>query len=344
MSAPAFELPSALEATEPPEARGIARDDVKLMVMTGADRQIAHRHFRDLPELLAPGDLLVVNVSGTLASAVAGTRPDGSATRVHFATRAPRLDSSWRVVELRSADGRRPSRAHAGERISLPGGAALELVAAYASGARLMLARVHGTPGLEDYLERHGEPIRYGHVKERWPLSAYQTVYATTPGSAEMPSAGRPFTSELIVRLLARGVLLAPITLHTGVSSPERHEAPFPEYFEVPEETARLVSAVREWGGRVVAVGTTVVRALESVAGTDGRVRGGADWTGLVITPGRRPRSVDGLITGWHEPEASHLQMLEAIAGASLLARCYDAALEHGYLWHEFGDSHLILP
>ena len=199
-------------------------------------------------------------------------------------------------------------------------------------------------PVLEDYLERHGEPIRYGYVKKRWPLEAYQTVYATTPGSAEMPSAGRPFTAELIARLRVRGVLLAPITLHAGVSSPERHEAPFPEYFEVPEETARLVSAVRRRGGRVIAVGTTVVRALESVAGVDGRVRGDAGWTGLVITSERRPRVIDGLITGWHEPEASHLQMLESLAGAPLLRRSYDAALEHGYLWHEFGDSHLILP
>jgi len=338
MTAPAFDLPGALEAAEPPEARGIARDDVRLMAATCSDRRIVHARFRDLPELLAPGDLLVVNVSATLASAVAGKRADGSATRVHFATRAPRLG------ELRSADGRRPARAQAGEWIALDGGAALELVAPYASGARLMLARTHGAPSLEDYLERHGEPIRYGYVKRRWPLAAYQTVYATTPGSAEMPSAGRPFTTELIARVRARGVFLAPITLHAGVSSPERHEAPFPEYFEVPEATARLVSAVRRRGGRVIAVGTTVVRALESVAGADGRVWGDSGWTGLVVTPERRPRVVDGLITGWHEPEASHLQMLEALAGAPLLRHSYDAALEHGYLWHEFGDSHLILP
>jgi S-adenosylmethionine:tRNA ribosyltransferase-isomerase len=344
MSAPAFDLPRALEAAAPPEARGIARDEVRLMAVTRTAGRIAHASFRDLPELLAAGDLLVINVSATLASALAGRRADGAATRVHFATRAPRLDSSWRVVELRSADGTRPARARAGERISLDGGAALELVAPYASGARLMLARVHGAPAFERYLERHGEPIRYGYVENRWPLQAYQTVYATTPGSAEMPSAGRPFTGELMARLVARGVLLAPITLHAGVSSPERHEAPFPEYFEVPEATARLVSTVRRWGGRVVAVGTTVVRALETVAGAGGHVRGGSGWTGLVIAPERGVRIVDGLITGWHEPEASHLQMLETLAGASLLRRSYEAALEHGYLWHEFGDSHLIMP
>ncbi len=191
-----------------------------------------------------------------------------------------------------------------------------------------------GTP-LEDYLFRHGQPIRYGYVREGWPLDTYQNVYATTPGSAEMPSAGRPFTPELITQLVARGVLLAPITLHTGVSSPERHEPPFAEQFEVPPATARLVQACQ---GRVIAVGTTVVRALETMGG-----EAGCGWTNLVIDPLRGVRVVDGLITGWHQPEASHLQMLEAIAGTEPLQRAYDAALAHGYRWHEFGDSHLIL-
>jgi S-adenosylmethionine:tRNA ribosyltransferase-isomerase len=207
-----------------------------------------------------------------------------------------------------------------------------------------MLARFQGTDEVEAFLERYGEPIRYGYVRGGWPLAAYQTVYATTPGSAEMPSAGRPFTAELLSRLLARGVLLAPITLHTGVSSPERHESPFPEYYVVPESTARVVNAVRGWGGRVVAVGTTVVRALETVAGAGGSVHGGSGWTSLVVSSERGLRVIDGLITGWHEPEASHLQLLEAVAGPALLARCYREALRHGYLWHEFGDSHLILP
>jgi S-adenosylmethionine:tRNA ribosyltransferase-isomerase len=159
-----------------------------------------------------------------------------------------------------------------------------------------------------------------------------------------MPSAGRPFSDRLIAGLVARGVAVAPITLHTGVSSPERHEPPFPEQYEVPAATARLVTDTREAGGRVIAVGTTVVRALETVARPDGSVAPGAGWTGVVIGPERGVAAVDGLITGWHEPEASHLQMLAAIAGQDLLERSYDQALEHGYLWHEFGDSHLILP
>jgi S-adenosylmethionine:tRNA ribosyltransferase-isomerase len=339
VNALAFELPSALEAHEPPEERGVARDAVRLLVATRSDGELGHRRFVDLPAVLDPGDLLVVNVSATLPAALGASAEDGSRVRVHFATRAPRLHESWRVVEIRSADGSRPRRAHTGERLDLDGGASLQLVAPYASGARLMLARFDGLGAVERYLARHGTPIRYGHLTRSWPLSAYQNVYATTPGSAEMPSAGRPFTAELITRLAARGVLIAPITLHTGVSSPERHEAPFPEQFSVPEQTARLVAATKTWGGRVIAVGTTVVRALETAA--QGESEG---WTGLVVTPDRDLKLVDGMITGWHEPEASHLQMLEAIAGHDLLERSYESALEHGYLWHEFGDSHLILP
>lgn len=344
MTVPAFELPAALEARVPPEERGLARDEVRLLVAHRARRSISHGRFRDLAEVLSPGDLLVINVSATLPAAVPGTRPRGERVRVHFATRAPRLDDSWRVVELRSADGSRPVRGRPGERIGLDGGAELELVSPYASGPRLVLGRFDGPGSVDRYLTAHGQPIRYRYVAERWPLEAYQNVYAARPGSAEMPSAGRPFTAELITRLLAAGVLIAPITLHTGVSSPERHESPFPEYFEVPEPTARLVRIVREGGGRVIAVGTTVVRALETVAEPDGTVRPRTGWTGLVITPERGLRAVDGLITGWHEPQASHLLMLEAAAGPDLLARSYAAALEHGYLWHEFGDSHLILP
>jgi S-adenosylmethionine:tRNA ribosyltransferase-isomerase len=340
----AFELPPALEAREPPEARGLTRDQVRLLVARRADGSIAHAGFRDLPELLSPGDLLVVNVSATIPAAVPARRANGDRVRVHFATRAPRLDESWRVVELRSSDGARPLRARTGERLALDRGAALELVAPYASGARLMLARFDGATPVQEHLARHGEPIRYGYVAGRWPLEAYQCVYATEPGSAEMPSAGRPFTTELITRLIARGVMIAPVTLHTGVSSPERHEPPFPEFFSVPKHTAELVSAVRAWGGRVIAVGTTVVRALESVARPDGGVAEGSGWTGLVVTPMRGLWVIDGLITGWHEPEASHLLMLEAAAGPELLERSYQAALKAGYLWHEFGDSHLILP
>jgi S-adenosylmethionine:tRNA ribosyltransferase-isomerase len=344
MSALAFELPTALQASAPAEARGLARDGVRLLVADAGGAQISHARFYELPAFLAAGDLLVINVSATLAAAVNGRRRDGAAVRVHFATRAPELDARWRVVELRSSDGASPARGRAGETIELGGaGEELELVAPYASGSRLMLAQWHGEGAVEDLLGRCGRPIRYGYVEHEWPLSAYQNVYATVPGSAEMPSAGRPFTPELITSLIAGGVQIAPITLHTGVSSPERHEPPFPEQYEVPASTARLVNATHRAGGRVIAVGTTVVRALESAARPDGSVTAAAGWTGLVIDSVRGVRTVDGLITGWHEPQASHLQMLAAIAGQELLERSYRSALAAGYLWHEFGDSHLVL-
>jgi S-adenosylmethionine:tRNA ribosyltransferase-isomerase len=231
----AFELPAALEATEPPEARGSARDAVRLMIADAPADHITHAAFSELPEFLSAGDLVVVNVSQTLPAAVAATRADGSAVRVHFATRAPKLDDRWRVVELRSADGATPVRGHAGETIalrqSIPTRPELALVAPYASGSRLMLSRVCGLgefESVEDLLRRHGEPIRYGYVRHAWPLEAYQNVYARIPGSAEMPSAGRPITHRLISELVARSIAVAPITLHTGVSSPERHEPPFP--------------------------------------------------------------------------------------------------------------------
>jgi S-adenosylmethionine:tRNA ribosyltransferase-isomerase len=339
MSLPAFELPRALEATEPPEARGIARDQVKLMVARRTSGQTDHVLFRDLPRLLRPGDLLVVNVSATIPAAIAATRADGARTRVHFSTRAPRLGADWRTVELRTEDGARPEHGRQGERLNLAGGATLELMAPYASGVRLHLARFEGPGGVEQHLGLYGEPIRYGYVTNRWPLGYYQTVYATTPGSSEMASAGRPFTRELLARLTRKGVMVASVTLHAGVSSPERHEPPFAEYYEVPASTAALVKATRRSGGRVIAVGTTVVRALETAA-----VRASRGWTGLVITPERGVRMVDGLITGWHEPDASHLQLLAALADEQLLARSYAAAVDHGYLWHEFGDSCLILP
>jgi S-adenosylmethionine:tRNA ribosyltransferase-isomerase len=154
-----------------------------------------------------------------------------------------------------------------------------------------------------------------------------------------MASAGRPFTPEVITRLVAQGVMVAPIVLHTGVASLEADEHPYPEYVHVPETTAALVRMTHANGGRVIAIGTTVVRALET-AGCDAY----DGWTDLVITPERGVRVVDGLLTGWHEPEASHLLMLEAIAGRELLEASYAASLAEGYLWHEFGDTHLILP
>jgi S-adenosylmethionine:tRNA ribosyltransferase-isomerase len=343
VSALATDLHARLEAHEPPEARGdSARDDVRLLVSSRGDCSIVHGRFRDLPRFLAPGDLVVVNTSATLPAAVPATRADGAPLELRLSTPTRDQDSEryW-VVELRR--GEAPfGGVRVGEQLELPGGGTARILAPYA-GVRLWLARLDLPQPLEAYLMEHGQPIRYGYVPRPWPLSAYQNVYAVEPGSAEMASAGRAFTAELITELVAGGVLVAPIVLHTGVSSQERHERPYPERYRVPEQTARLVNAVHEWGGRVIATGTTVVRALETVAGSDGTVVAGEGWTDLVVTPERGLRTIDGLLSGFHEADASHLDLLRAAAGPELLARSYQAAMEHGYRWHEFGDSHLIL-
>jgi S-adenosylmethionine:tRNA ribosyltransferase-isomerase len=329
--------PARLEAHEPPEARGDGRDDVALLVASRHDGELRHARFRDLPGFLEAGDLLVVNVSGTLAAAVDALL-EGEPLELRLST--PLGDGTW-LVELRGRDRAPHAPPAAGTRMKLPDGAEALVVE---SGDRFAAARLCADGPLESWLRRHGRPVRYGYVPEPWPIDAYQTIFALEPGSAEMPSAARPFTTELVTELVAHGVLFAPVVLHTGLSSPEQGEGPYPERFRVSDASARLVNAVRWWGGRVIAVGTTAVRALETAAGADGTVGAGEGWTDLVVTPERGLHAVDGLLTGWHEPESSHLQLLEAVAGPELLERSYRAAAECGYLWHEFGDLHLILP
>jgi S-adenosylmethionine:tRNA ribosyltransferase-isomerase len=336
----AIELPVRQEAHEPPEAHGVGRDDVAMLVARRHDLQLVHARFRELPRFLSAGDLLVVNTSATLPAAL-DARLGEQGVELWLSTPAP--DDTW-LVELRTR-GRAPyPRPPVGARLDLPGGGQVHLLARLTGSERLAVARFELDEPLQDYLRGHGRPVRYGYVPEAWPLDAYQTVFSLEPGSAEMPSAGRPFTPELVTELVSGGVLVSPVTLHAGVSSPEQGEPPVPERFRVPPSTARLVNAVRGWNGRVIAVGTTVVRALETVAAPDGTVSEGQGWTRVVVTPDRGLRAIDGLLTGWHESESSHLALLEAAAGGELLDRSYRAALEHGYLWHEFGDLHLILP
>ncbi|HEX6750850.1 MAG TPA: S-adenosylmethionine:tRNA ribosyltransferase-isomerase [Longimicrobium sp.] len=350
-----FDLPDELSAREPPEARGLPRDAVRLLVTEGDGERVTHAHFRDLPRFLSPGDLVVVNASATLATALEGIRKTGDGDApilVHLST--PLEDGRW-VIELRraTADGNEPLLdARAGERIYLRGGGAATLAAPYlppdgdtaAGRVRLWVAEMEMPGGADAYLAAHGEPIRYRYVPRAWPLAYYQTVFAAEPGSAEMPSAGRAFTHETVRALRAKGIGIAPLVLHAGVASLEADEPPYPERYRVPAATAEAVNRARAAGGRIVAVGTTVVRALETVANAGGTVRAGAGWTDLVVTPERGVRAVDALLTGLHAPRASHLAMLEAIAGRVHLARAYDAALRRRYLWHEFGDLHLILP
>jgi S-adenosylmethionine:tRNA ribosyltransferase-isomerase len=231
--------------------------------------------------------------------------------------------------------------------VDLPGGGTLELLTPYPVGTvyeRLWAARADLPAPRTEYLATWGRPIRYRHTDGPYKIDAYQTVFARVPGSAEMPSAGRPFTERLVAELSVSGVTVAPLTLHTGVSSQETGEPPYSEWFEIPERTSDLVNYTRTNGGRVIAVGTTVVRALETTVDSRGVAHPGRSWTDLVIEPNHDPKAVDGLITGWHEPASTHLGLLEAFAGRTALAQSYEAALACGYLWHEFGDSHLILP
>jgi S-adenosylmethionine:tRNA ribosyltransferase-isomerase len=348
-----FALPKEREAHEPPEARGGTRDGVALLVSRRATGEISHHTLADLPALLLPGDLIVVNTSATLPAAVPVTReadtgaPPRPALAVHFSTPLP--DGDW-LIELRAGQGAATDPYHGGspgDRFELPGGAVLTLGRRFTG--RLWRARL--STAVVPYLLRHGAPIRYSYVPRSWPIEDYQTVFGIKPGSAEMPSASRPFSPEIVTMLVARGVTFASLTLHTGVSSLEGDEEPYPEPYDVPPVTARQVNLTRQHGGRVVALGTTVVRALETAARAAGRAEGSvvsstAGWTGHIVTPepGHRLLAVDGLITGLHEPRSSHLRMLAAFAGQGLLSRCYAAAIDHGYLWHEFGDLHLLLP
>ncbi len=262
----ATRFPELVPATEPPERRGRDRSDVALLVSTRADGAIAHGRMGDLPDLLDPGDLLVINVSATLPAALPGRIDCDEPVRLHLST--PLGAGRW-VVEVRGADGSRRERPPLGERIGLPACGAAILRSAHRGSARLAEADLEVPGDLLAYLHRHGAPIRYADGPPRT-LDELQTAFALEPGSAEMPSAGRPLTAELITALVARGVQVAPIVLHAGVSSLERDEMPFPERFRVPPETARLVNATHDWGGQVIAIGTTVVRALETAASADG--------------------------------------------------------------------------
>jgi S-adenosylmethionine:tRNA ribosyltransferase-isomerase len=337
-----FVLPAEAEASSPPEWRGLARDEVRLMAITMGG--ITHHRFHELPELLAPGDLVVVNTSATLPARLEARRADGAVVPLHVSTQLD--DGDW-VVELRRPGNDGPDLgAEPGTELELPGGVGLRLLEGHpdpARPSRLWRARPSRPLRIAAYLPAHGRPIGYDYLAGDFPLATRQNVWATEPGSAEMASAGRPFSAEVVVRLIARGVAVAPLILHTGVSSPELHEAPYPERFAVPAATARLVELTRAAGGRVVAVGTTVTRALETAAGDDGVVRPAGGWTSLVLGPDRPARVVTGLVTGLHAPEASHLELLEAVAGPEAVARAYEAAVSERYLWHEFGDSMVFL-
>jgi S-adenosylmethionine:tRNA ribosyltransferase-isomerase len=336
-----FALAGANEAGEPPEARGLRRDGVRLLVSGGADDPFETR-FALLGDVLDAGDLLVVNTSATIPAALDGRLPDGEPVVVHLSGSLP---AGLSLVEVREPrEGASVPRVLPDPvGVALLHGGGVELLTRLSSSARLWVAALRLPAGLRQYLGAHGRPIRYRHVARDWPLSAYQTVFAHEPGSAEMPSASRPFTHELVTDLAVRGIRIAPLVLHTGVSSLEGEEQPYPERFDIPRATATAVNDVHRDGGRVIAVGTTVVRALATVIDERGTVHPGRGWTDVIVNGASELAPIDGLLTGWHEPESTHLWMLEALAPVEVLSAAYRAALDRGFLWHEFGDSHLLL-
>jgi S-adenosylmethionine:tRNA ribosyltransferase-isomerase len=335
-----FALTEDHEAHEPPEARGLRRDSVRLLVSRGGDPPVT-THFTNLGDFFEPGDLLLVNTSSTMPAALDGRLANGEPIVVHLSGRLP--GDVWLVEPRQPSDGTTAPLALAQPvTIELLGGGQVQLLDRFEESRRLWLARLAIDGGVHAYTAQHGRPIRYRHVGRDWPLSRYRTVFGREPGSAEMPSASRPFTDELVTNLITRGVQIAPLLLHTGVSSLEGHEAPYPEQYRVPTATAALVNATRGRGGQVIAIGTTVVRALATVTDDRGEVHPGQGWTDIIVSRDHPVRSLDGLLTGWHEPESSHLLMLQAFASTNVLGAAYHTALDEGFLWHEFGDSHLL--
>ncbi len=356
---PRLPVPSGPAATSPIEASGAPRDSARMLV--ASPHGLVDSRLRDLPRYLRPGDVLVVNTSAVVPAALPARGPRGAQLRIHLSTPLP---GGWWLVEPRRPNGA-ASLPHPdvsdGDVLQLPDGGSVRLLAPHAPAPdlppRLWLAMLDlpdlplGEPtgadadrALHRYLQRHGMPIRYGDPDADWPLATYQTVFADEPGSVESPSAGRGFTGALLARLISTGVVVVGLTLHCGVSSTEAPERPGPERYRVPAATARTINARRSAGGRVVAVGTTVVRALETVADADGDVHPGSGWTEHLVRPGQHLRAVDALLTGWHEPDASHLDMLRAVASDPLLIASYETAAAAGYRWHELGDVHLVLP
>ena len=339
-SALEYERPERLAATGPAERRGLARDGIRLLVTTPAGHQ--HARFRALPDFLSPGDLLVVNRSATLpASLPAQGRP--GVFLLNLSTDYG--GGLWLAEPRRDPATPGPLPFDPGEAVEAAGLPA-RMIAPFPGLPRLWFVRFAGD--VRSAMHRCGAPIRYGYIRTPPGLADYQTIFSAVPGSAEMPSAARPFTARVLSDLRARGVRTAHIVLHTGVSSLEvetervEDQPLYPEPFRVPGATAEAVNRTRSSGGRVVAVGTTVVRALES-ATAGGRVQAAAGFTRLFIRPDRPVRIVDGLLTGLHDPVTSHLAMLYAIGGAQRIREAYVEAVEHEYLWHEFGDIHLVI-
>lgn len=344
-----FQLPDTLQTALPTEVRNINRDEVKLMVSNRKNDDIQHTQFKHIADYLDTGDVLVVNTSGTIKAALNIILPNGQKGSIHLSNQL--TDQQW-LVEIRQNRGRQTKRFYDMEKdsiIPLTNDGIMHIIAPFyppsiaAKHLQLWIVRFELPLPIFDYLNQYGLPIRYTHTPKHYPIDYYQTIFANEWGSAEMPSAGRAFTPEIITKLVIKGVQFAPILLHTGVASLELNEKPYPEFYKVSPTTASIINWAKQKGRRIIAVGTTAVRAIETVTNKAGKVQAGMDWTNLYITPERGLHTINGLLTGFHEPNASHLLMLSALAQATHLQKCYDTAIAQQYQWHEFGDLHLIL-
>ncbi|WP_367392543.1 S-adenosylmethionine:tRNA ribosyltransferase-isomerase [Lewinella sp. LCG006] len=341
-----FELPQQLACPLPTEERGIARDEMRLLVSNHDGDDIQHRQFKNLTDYLEKGDVLVVNNSATLAAALPIHLESGQAARLHLSTQ---LDDIYWLAEIRAVHGNQSKRWRdgvAGQSFQLQAEGQTTLIAPFYQNTRqLHLWKISLNLPLpwQEYLHQYGAPIKYQNLDKQYPLDYYQTFFSSVPGSAEMPSAARGFTSGMVKELLQKGIQIVPITLHTGVSSLETGEMPYPEKVIISPLNAARINLAKARDNRIIAVGTTAVRAIETATNAKGKVAPFDGQSELYIQPGYQMKIIDGLLTGFHEPDASHLYMLQALASNQHLRKAYKAAIQQGYFWHEFGDLHLIL-
>lgn len=333
--------------TLPPELIAQAplaeRDASRLLVVQRGIPGLAHRRFRDFPDLVSSGDVVVVNDSRVIPARLLARRAGGGAAEVLLVTRE--ADGAWRALVRPGA------RIRAGARLALEGADHIEVLDALPGGERRV--RLAGDGGDEAVLERHGRvplPPYIAREPDALDRERYQTVYARSPGSVAAPTAGLHFTPQILSDLERRGARVVWLTLHVGpgtfrpvtAADPAHHHME-EEAFVLPPETAGAIAEVRARSGSVWAVGTTVARTLEACAGDDGTVRPGAGWTSLFIRPGFAFRVVDRLLTNFHLPRSTLLMLVSAFAGRERVLAVYREAIAQGYRFYSYGDAMLIL-
>lgn len=329
----------------PPEFYGRERDEVKLLAIDTKSGTYSSVPFTDIPGLLRRGDLLVFNNSMLIPSSVpVFDNTTGRNGYLNFGT-------SWKegmiLAEPRPKSFNRLLGAAERDVTIIGPGAGMTLKGRHKAFQRFVWAGAEsGEMQLSDMLLKYGAPLTYDHIPFKLPLEYYRTAFSTIPGSVEFPSAGRPFSRRVLEMLRKRGVGTAEITIHCNLSPLEPSEfdgssSLLEERYVISHAAAEAINGAREAGGRVIAVGTSVVRALE--ASYDGRAVPRSAETDLFIRPGHKIKSVDGLVTGMHDPESSHVEMISSFVDDSLLQSAYSTALSLGFQWHEFGDLSLVL-